>query len=285
MCWTHLLPKVFAHMNAQAIIERNNIQFTGTGQKTLLMAHGFGSDQKMWRLVSPYFERDYRVVWFDYVGSGNSDASVYDTGRYASLEGYGQDIVEICEALDLQDVTLLGHSISGTISLLAAQQIPTRISNMVMICSSPYFMNDPPSYYGGFEREELETLIDSMERNFVDWASYLAPVAMGENGSPELISELVTSLCATDPLITKRFADATFFSDYRSLLPRNQHPTLLIQSRWDALASPAVSKYMHEQMPLSQMKIINAEGHFPQMSHPGQVVAAMRAFLNYHPIP
>jgi sigma-B regulation protein RsbQ len=86
----------------------------------MLFAHGFGCDQNMWRFVTPAFENEYRIVLFDYVGSGKSDIAQYDRERYSSLEGYAQDILDVCHALDLHDVIFVGHSVSSMIGVLAA---------------------------------------------------------------------------------------------------------------------------------------------------------------------
>ncbi|EMR13975.1 alpha/beta hydrolase fold protein [Methylophaga lonarensis MPL] len=266
-------------MNKQDIFERNNIQIIGKGAQALLMAHGFGCDQKMWRFVAPMLEHDYRLVLFDYVGSGGSRINAYDANRYASLEGYAEDIIEICEALDLHNISIVGHSVSGIISLIAAHAIPQRIKSLIMVCPSPYFMNEPPDYAGGFEKADLEDLITLMDSNFIGWANYLSPLVMGHNNPEELVAELSDSFCSTDPVIAKNFARATFFSDYRWLLPKNTHPTLLIQSRWDSLASLDVTQYMQAQMPQTTTTILEAEGHCPHMSHPAMVADAIRDFL------
>ena len=63
---------------AHDVLSRNNVRVSGRGTQPMLFAHGFGCDQNMWRFVAPAFEDDYRVVRFDYVGSGKSDLSVYD---------------------------------------------------------------------------------------------------------------------------------------------------------------------------------------------------------------
>lgn len=57
------------------IIERNNVQVIGSGSKVLLLAHGFGCDQNMWRFMIPQLSSDFKIVLFDYVGSGKSDVS------------------------------------------------------------------------------------------------------------------------------------------------------------------------------------------------------------------
>jgi sigma-B regulation protein RsbQ len=67
--------------------KRNNVRITGSGDVTMVFAHGFGCDQNMWRLLAPAFEKRFRVLTFDLVGSGASDLSAYDKTKYSSLHG------------------------------------------------------------------------------------------------------------------------------------------------------------------------------------------------------
>lgn len=226
------------------IIQRNNVTIEGTGSKTLMLAHGFGCDQNMWRYITPELKKHYRLVLFDYVGSGQSDINAYSTQKYATLEGYANDIADIVLALNLYNVSLVGHSVSSIIASIASIRLGERISDITMICPSPYFLNEPPNYLGGFEREDLEELINLMDKNYIGWANYLAPLVMGSNQSTELIGELSDSFCSTDPVVAKTFAKATFFSDYRSLLNEIQKPTLIVQCTKDTLAAPEIGEYM-----------------------------------------
>ena len=92
------------------IDRRNNVTVTGNPHgRTVVLAHGFGCDQNMWRLTVPALSSDYRVVMFDYVGSGRSDPSAFSEDRYASLDGYARDVEEVCEALDLHDAVFVGR--------------------------------------------------------------------------------------------------------------------------------------------------------------------------------
>ncbi len=263
-------------MDSEHVAHRNNVQVIGAGSKTLLLAHGFGCDQNMWRFVLPGLADDYRLVLFDYVGWGASRLSAYDAERYASLDGYARDIVEIVEALDLHDVTLVGHSVSTMIGLLASLECPKRFERHVMVCPSACFLNKPPDYHGGFEQADLEELLELMDKNLLGWAHYLAPLVLGEAATPELVGELEESFCSTDPLIAKAFARATFFSDLRDRLPLAQHPSLLLQSRDDSLADVEVGRYMQRQMPDSELEIVEAQGHCLHMTRPAAVVAAVR---------
>lgn len=258
-------------MTMSDVLKRNNVNVVGSGDQTLLLAHGFGCDQNMWRFVLPALSQKYRIVLLDYVGSGNSDTSKYNTAKYASLEGYTTDIIDVCEALELTDVTLVGHSVSAMIGLIASIRAPEYFAKMVMVCPSPCFLNIPPDYLGGFDHEDLEELINLMDKNYIGWADQLAPLVMGAASTPEMTKELSDSFCSTDPVIAKAFAKATFFSDMRHLLPKALHPTLILQSSRDALAAPFVGEFVRDAIPGATLQVIEAEGHCLHMTHPNQV--------------
>lgn len=245
----------------------------------MVFAHGFGCDQAMWRMVSPAFEQDFKVVLFDYVGAGHSDPGAYQPERYSSLQGYAQDLVEVCEALDLREAILVGHSVSAMICLLAARRIAQRVERLVMICPSPRYLNDPPDYHGGFEQAEIEGLLDMIERNQPGWAGYLAGVVMKNPDRPALAGELEASFCAMDPPIARRFAAATFLADNRSDLAGFDKPTLLLQCAQDSVAPPAVGHYLQRHLANSSLRQMQATGHCPHMSHPQETIELMRAYL------
>lgn len=264
------------------VLQRNNVVVSGRGVQPMLFAHGFGCDQQMWRLVAPAFEDDYRVVRFDYVGSGKSDATAYDAGRYSALDGYADDVLEICNALDLRDVIFVGHSVSAMIGVLAASREPERFSRLILIGPSPRYINEG-AYTGGFERADLEGLLDVMERNVMGWGGFLAPMVMKNPERPELTAELEAAFCAGDPEITRRFAQVTFFSDNREDLARVKVPALVMQCADDAIAPPEVGKYVAERLEGSTFRQLGATGHCPHLSHPEETVAVIREYLRTPP--
>ncbi len=271
--------KVMCH-DKEEILKRNNVNITGSGDKTVLLAHGFGCDQNMWRLILPALEKKFKVILFDYVGSGKSDVNSFSQKRYASLDGYAKDIEEILVALDLSNVTIIGHSVSSIIAGIASINCGERISDITMICPSPCFLNMPPDYNGGFEREDLEELLNLMDKNYIGWANYLAPLVMGAGHSPELIGELSGSFCSTDPVVAKTFAKATFFSDYRPILKDISKPTFIFQSSKDSLASPQIGEYMAKNINDSQLALIEAEGHCIHMTNPTLLEPLLINFIN-----
>jgi sigma-B regulation protein RsbQ len=266
-------------ISRESIIRRNNITFHGSGDKVLMMAHGFGCDQRMWRFVLPQLSERYSIVLFDYVGSGNSELASFSLDRYASLDGYAQDVLDIIEALELEKVAFVGHSVSSMIGLIASINAPASIAELIMVCPSPCFLNDLPEYEGGFDKSDLEELIQLMDKNYIGWANYLAPLVMGANSSEALVGELSGSFCSTDPVVAKTFAKATFFSDHRRLLPQCSARTLVLQSASDSLASVKVGDFMHQQLPNNQLQIIPAEGHCLHMTDAEVTASAIAKFI------
>jgi len=267
-------------INKEEILIRNNISIIGSADKTLLLAHGFGCDQSMWRFMLPELQSRFKVILFDYVGCGGSDLSAFSHVRYSNLEGYAKDIEEIITTLDLKNVSVICHSVSSIIAGIASTNLITRMSDITMICPSPCFINNPPDYIGGFEKQDLMELINLMDKNYIGWANQLSPLVMGATNAPELIGELSGSFCSTDPIFAKAFAKATFFSDYRKFLTQIQTPSLIVQSSDDSLAPVKVGEYMFDNIPNCELKIIEAAGHCLHMTAPNLIVPKIINFIN-----
>lgn len=260
------------------LARRNNVRVSGDGAATLFFAHGFGCDQNMWRFLAPSYARRYRVVLFDLVGSGNSDLSAYDPKKYASLQGYADDVCELVAELGQGPVVFVGHSVSAMIGMLANIAAPERFAAQVMIGPSPCYINDG-SYVGGFTRADIEGLLDTLDSNYLGWSSNMAPAIMGSPDRPELAIELENSFCRTDPEIAKQFARVTFLSDLRAELPKLPAPTLIVQANDDMIAPITVGEYMSRTIPKSTLAVIENIGHCPHLSAPSACANAMDRFL------
>jgi sigma-B regulation protein RsbQ len=260
-------------------VARNNVQVHGPPDgPPMLFVHGFGCDQNMWRYVWPAFADEHRVVLLDHVGHGGSDRSAFDRSRYATLDGYATDVLDVCHELRLEDVILVGHSVSAIIGALAAVREPERFARLVLIGPSPRYIDDG-DYVGGFTPADIDALLDSLDSNYLGWSGAMAPVIMGNPDRPELGEELDNSFCATDPEIAKHFARVTFLSDNRDDLPKVRTPALVLQCRHDAIAPEAVGEYVHRRLPDSELVLLQATGHCPNLSAPEETTAAIRAFL------
>jgi sigma-B regulation protein RsbQ len=257
------------------VLRRNNVLVSGSGS-AVVFGHGLGCDQTVWRSVAPRFTRDHRVILFDYVGCGASDRSAYDPARYGALNGYAQDLVEIVRALELEGATFVGHSVSGSIGILASLAAPELFGRMVLLAPSPRFLNDPPDYVGGMERRDVSDFLDLMEQNFVDWSTMFAGIVAPR---ADVAKHMAESFRATDPRTLRPFAELTLLHDVRSLLPRVDVPTLIVQSSDDAVAPVGVGQFMHRTIPASSYRLLNVEGHCPHLSHPDVVERVVREFL------
>ncbi len=267
-------------MTSVDVLERNAVTVSGRPDgPPMVFAHGFGCDQGMWRLVAPAFEQTHRVVLFDHVGAGRSDAAAYDPVRHGRLEGYARDVVEVVEALDLPPVVFVGHSVSAMIGVLAAVERPELFDRLVLVGPSPRYVDDG-DYRGGFGQDEIDELLETMDGNYLGWSQHIAPVIMGVPDRPELGAELASSFCRSDPVIARRFARTTFLSDNRADLPRVRTPALVLQSRQDAIAPLEVGQYVAGALPSAELVVLDATGHCPNLSAPQQVVDAVRRFVD-----
>ncbi|MFE4947091.1 alpha/beta fold hydrolase [Streptomyces sp. NPDC056641] len=259
---------------------RNHVTVTGRADGPVAMlAHGFGCDQHMWRLVVPILERDFTVVLFDHVGAGRSDLSSWNEERYSTMGGYAEDVLEICRELALGPVTFVGHSVSAMMGVLAVARQPEAFARLVLLAPSPCFIDDPASgYRGGFSAGDIDELLESLDANYLGWSGAMAPVIMGNPERPELGEELTNSFCRTDPDIARVFARVTFLSDNRADLARVSVPTLVAQCSSDAIAPPEVGLFVQSRIPGSQLVTLNATGHCPQLAAPEETAAAIAAF-------
>ncbi len=261
-----------------SIQRRNNVRTAGSGSSSMIFAHGFGCDQSMWRLVEPGYRDRYRTILFDLVGAGNSDLSAYDSDKYNSLHGYADDLVEIVRESGSDSNIFVGHSVSAIIGVLADLKAPGLFAAHVMVGPSPCYINDG-EYVGGFERQDIDGLLQTLENNYLGWSSTMAPVIMGAPQQPELSEELTNSFCRTDPELAKQFARVTFLSDHRSDLAKLRTPALILQCTDDLIAPITVGEFMRRMLPNGTLELIENVGHCPHLSAPGASTVAIDKFL------
>jgi sigma-B regulation protein RsbQ len=261
------------------VMERHNVSITGwAGAQPMIFAHGFGCDKRMWRYIAPRFEDRYQVITFDNMGAGGSDLSQYDPKRYASLEGYADDVVTLVRELVLDDVIFVGHSVSAMIGALATLRAPDRFAGLVLVAPSARYI-DAEGYVGGFSEADIVGLLDSLDSNYLGWSGAMAPVIMGNPDRPELGEELTDSFCRTDPAIARQFAEVTFLSDSRGDLPSVTTPALVLQCSDDAIAPISVGEFVRDSLPSSDYVLLDATGHCPNLSAPDQTYQAIADWL------
>jgi sigma-B regulation protein RsbQ len=261
---------------------RNNVQVYGPEDgPVLVFSHGFGTDQSMWGKILPWFTDVYRVVLFDHVGSGGSDQSAYDSATYSRLEAYVGDLVDVCSELHLEDVTLIGHSVGAMMAVSAAASADgLRFGRLVLLTASPSYLDHPEDdYAGGFTRQDIDDVFESLDANYVVWAESMAPVYMNTPHAPDLDHEIQGSFGRISPRVARDFARVAFLSDVRHLLGQVTVPVLVLQSTDDVVTPDHVGTYLHKELPNSTLVRLAATGHFPQSSAPEETSAAILEFL------
>jgi len=258
---------------------RHNVHLAGQGAATMVFAHGFGCDQSMWRYLAPAYQDRFRILTYDLAGSGGSALAAYDRERHATLHGHADDLLAIIDEYADDPVVFVGHSVGAMIGMLATIAAPGRFAAQVMVSPSPCYINDG-DYRGGFTRDDIDELLETLETNFIAWSYNLAPAIMGAPNQPELSTELTASFCRNDPETAHHFASVTFHSDHRADVPRSTVPALILQCSDDLIAPRTVGQWMHQNLPASTLALVENVGHCPHMSAPTASSDAIDAFLH-----
>lgn len=267
-------------ITADRLQKKYNLRIQGNpfSSKTIVFAHGFGSDQTAWRFVTEGFKDDYKIILYDNIGGGQSDPDAYSPLKYHSLEIYAADLLEIAETLELKDAILVAHSVSSMIGLFACLKNPDLFSKIVFVGASPRYLNDE-GYEGGFGETDLEVLFQSMKSNYYAWASGFSAVVMRNTEKPELGNEFAGTLSRLQPDIALSVAKVIFNSDCRAELSKLKTEVLIVQSKDDAAVPDSVADFLHNELPNSRLVRINAEGHFAHLSAPLEVIECINSFL------
>lgn len=263
------------------IQRKNNVSIEGNvnADETLIFAHGFGTDQTAWDEVKKAFADDYRLILYDNIGGGKSDPNAYSPIKYNTLHTYAEDLLAIITDLKLQNVKVIAHSVSSMITLLAAVKEPSYFTKLVFIGASPRYINDAEGYIGGFTQPELDSMYETMTTNYYAWVSGFSSAAMGNPDQPELGAAFARTLEAIRPDIALAVSKVIFESDLRNELDKLRKPVLLIQAYEDIAVPKEVAKYLNEHIADSLLTYVNATGHFPHISAPKEVIAAIKAYI------
>jgi len=228
--------------------------------------------------VRTAFEKDYRIVLYDNIGASHSDLSFYEPEKYQNLNGYVQDLLEICDELHLQNSIFIGHSVSGMVGLLASLERPELFSKLVLIGVSPRYLNDE-GYMGGFNQTDLDEVYRNIKFNYEEWAKGFSVMAMRNEDRPMFAESFFFGLLTLRPDIAYALISAIFQYDYRWALPAVEHPVLIIQAENDIAVPLGATEYLHQNVKNSTLNYIKAEGHFPHITQSAEVSEAIASFL------
>ncbi|XP_010276343.1 PREDICTED: strigolactone esterase D14-like [Nelumbo nucifera] len=261
------------------LVEALNARVYGNGTETLVLSHGFGSDQTAWHYILPYLACYFKVVVFDMVFSGSVNPHLYSPRRYSSYYSYAQDLQCLLDELNVTRSIFLGHSMSAMIGCIAATQRPDLFKQLILLGGSPRYLN-AKGYYGGFERSDIEATLESIKQNYSNWVTNFAPKAIGVNDKAA-IKAFESTLGRMKPTVAYDAAKTVFLSDYRQVLRKVGVPCTIIQSEKDIVVPKWVAFYMAKMLGgTTNVKILDSEGHFPHLTAYHLLLGVLRRVLH-----
>lgn len=261
------------------LLEAHNVRAIGMGEEVVVLGHGFGTDQSVWKHVIPHLVDEYRVILFDNMGAGTTDPEYFSFSRYSTLHGYADDLLSILEELEVESCIYVGHSVSGMVGFLASLERPEIFSKIITISASPRYLNDM-DYFGGFEQDDLNQLFEAMQSNFEAWVSGFAPLAVGADIDSMAVQEFGRTLFNIRPDIAFSVAKTIFQSDLRIVLPNVTVPCHILQSGKDLAVPIVVADYLHHTLGgPTIVEVLQTEGHLPQLSSPEIVIPVLKRHL------
>lgn len=251
------------------LLEVLNVRVIGSGDRIVVLSHGFGGDQSMWKDIVPYLVPDFKVIVFDLVFSGSVDPKHFDFDRFSnSLAAYADDLLAILEELKIDKCMYVGHSVSGMLGCLASIKRPELFEKLLLLGASPRYLNDE-SYEGGFERGEIDGYLSAIKSNYSEWVSGFVPLLIAED-QPSIVNDLSRKWLNIKPEIAFTVLQSIYESDLRGILRDVKTPCSIIQTRKDIVVPLSVPYYMQRNLggENNSVHILDIDGHVPQLTSP-----------------
>ncbi|KAL6882026.1 hypothetical protein ACP4OV_011498 [Aristida adscensionis] len=268
-----------------------NPRLIGSGERTLVLSHGYGGSQAIWDKVLPHLSSRNKVLLFDWDFSGEAAAAAAAAEEEEGLEqehGYtfsrfADELVALMDEMKLSGAVYVGHSMAGMIGCIASIKRPDLFTHLVLIGASPRYMNSE-DYEGGFEASDIEAMLGRISSDFRGWAEGFVPLAIGSADDPSAVEPLARSFFAMDPRVAHALARMIFLGDHREVLDAVAVPCTLVHVSGDFAAPPCVGRYMQARMLAARcaaaaMVTIDSVGHFPQLVAPAELLGILDLVL------
>ncbi|KAJ4953704.1 hypothetical protein NE237_030536 [Protea cynaroides] len=253
------------------IMEKNlstsmNAKIIGSGKESVVLAHGYGTDQSVWEKILPHLAQNYRVLVFDWCFSGSvNDLSLFDPDKYSSLEAFADDLSALMDEMNLTSSVFIGHSMSGMVGCFSSIKRPDLFKKLILLGPSPRYLN-AEDYEGGFEKAEVEQMFSNIASNFYAWAPGFAGLVVDARDTLS-VDKFGKLLGRMRPEVALSLAKTIFCCDYRDVLEKVQVPCTVVQTSNDIVVPISVGYYMQKKIKgKTTVEIIEADGHFPQLT-------------------
>jgi pimeloyl-ACP methyl ester carboxylesterase len=252
---------------------------------TFLLLHGFGGSSFTWHMWAPALSRRGRVVLVDMKGFGKAPKP--DDGRYAPAD-LAQNITELILQLDLDRLTLVGHSLGGGVALFTALALldlgEERLERLVLIGAAAYRQRLPP-FVGLSQRPRFSAfmirlmgpsrLIRFVLRSIVHDRERISQDQIEAYAAPLRTAEGIRALLEVGHQILPEDID-----EISTRYPELEVPVLLLWGRQDPVIPLSIAHRLHEEMPDTRLEILESCGHIPPEELPERSFAVLASFLD-----
>lgn len=256
-----------------------NYTQNGSGDRTVILVHGWSFDHRLWSKVAGSFPAGTRVIAYDLRGFGGSakPAAGYDFASFAA------DLAGLMDALKIQKAVIAGHSLGALVAQDFAAAHPTRVEGLVLTAPQPRTV-------AGTLSDPLKAFIDRMaglpkqDATGPEWRAFFTQNSpryfLAANLGPNDVEQFLTQNVLASPTALVDGFRAVFEAP---ALPKDHPgtkvPTLVIYGTHDIVPFPAVRQIISDH-PDSCISVIERSGHTPPWETPAAWLAATVAFMD-----
>lgn len=244
------------------------VKTTGTGDKTVVILQGWGTDLGVYDSVAGAIDGGkYRVIQFDFPGFGGSD----EPKEPWDVDGFADFFCKFMEVMQIRQATLIGHSYGGRviIKLAARESIPFEITNIILIDSAGVLPVRTAAQKWKIRKYKIL-------KKFLNLKLIYAMF-------PEVIDDWRSRQGSADyrnatPMMRQCMVKAVN-EDLTGLLPKIRQEVLLIWGDQDTATPIRDAHIMEEKIPNCGLAVIPGTGHFSFLEKPAQFRGIMEAYL------
>ena len=246
----------------------------GSGEKTIVLVHGWKGSHRMWDTATVRLAERFRVIAFDNRGMGESDKP---GGRY-DFDVLADDLDFVLSELDVREATLVGWSMGVSISLqyLGRGDGRERVSRLVLI-NGPIVLRRRDDFPFGIEQEQLDGYLDGLAAG---WPEAEREFARGANVDPDsAFADLYYTVALQTPLeMAMRIVHAQVELDHREALAGIEMPLLALYGGLDPYYPTELAAWIAEQAPAGSYEIFEKSAHAPHYDEADRFAARIGAF-------
>jgi pimeloyl-ACP methyl ester carboxylesterase len=239
---------------------------------TLLFVHGWCINKTYWEPQLKHFCSSYRVVAIDLPGFGESGKNRANW----DFDEYTEDIKYIIEQLELKNVILIGHSMSGDIVLNADNKYPGLLAGIVGIDN----LHEPGSPMTPEQKVQTDSFFHLLATSFRTTVNnQMLPALFQPTTDTAVVNRLMNDVLVTDSTVAvdvlRSMIDIS--QKEKSLMQGLSHKLYLLNSDVFPVKEDSLSRYCSKGF---KAELVHATGHYPMIEKPGEFNAALQKIIN-----